>query len=298
VLLGVVVLGAGACGSLDTSAGPSNAARPGPRSSPECEHGTELARGTFASGAEVRITEVADAGSVCLVMEQWGSKQIPLPGETESPTAPEVRSGGSAGNGVGWYHLVALPDDFPDVTVLDETGTPLTSARTGDGRYMLIFDGTVGESVDHPSAPVAREFTAVRADGSQVAKLAVMSPPRASAPIEMRQVRDCLRREGIDVVEPPMHYAGSNESAPTLPVGPPPANALPLPPETTRVAWTHCRELFIAFAPRLGLPPDEMQKMIAKTDCMIEKGWVSVIDVGNPLDGAAADAAWAACPPP
>jgi hypothetical protein len=180
-----------------------------------------------------------------------------------------VRSGGSAGNGVGWYHLLALPDDFPDVTVLDETGTPLTSARTGDGRYMLIFDGTVGEAVGQSSTPVAREFTAVRADGSPVAKLAVMSLPRASAPTDMRQVRDCLRREGLNIVEPPMHYAGANEPPATLPPGPPPVDAHCR--ARGLLVAAHCRD-FIAFAPRVGLPVDEMQKMIAKSDCMIEKG--------------------------
>jgi hypothetical protein len=188
-------------------------------------------------------------------MEQWGSKQVPLPGETRGPPAPEVRSGGSAGNGAGWYHLLALPDDFPDVTVLDETGTPLTSARTGDGRYMLIFDGSVGESVGQSSMPVAREFIAVSADGSQVAKLAVMSLPRASAPVDIRQVRDCLRREGLNIVEPPMP-AGANE-----PLRPSSGSASgrrpPLPPEAARRGPTAAAQR----SPWVGLPAEEMQKM-------------------------------------
>jgi hypothetical protein len=302
-LLGVAVL-VGACGSPDASSGAgvttTNATVSplplGPPPSPECEEGTELARGKFASGAGVRITQTVDGGSLCLVMEQWGSKQVPLPGEERGPTAPQVRAGGSAGNGVGWFHLFALPDGFPDVTVLDEAGAPLTSARSSDGRYLLIFDGTVGESAGQSSTPVAREFTAVRADGSPVTKLAVMSLPRGSAPADIRQVRNCLRREGLNILEPPMHYAGNNEATATLPPGPPPADALPLPADTSRVAWARCRDLFVAFISRVGLPAAEAQKMLAKTDCMIDKGWVSVIDVGNPFDGVAADAAWAACP--
>jgi hypothetical protein len=100
----------------------------GPPRSPECEQGAELAKGTFASGAGIRITEPDGGGYLCLVMEQWGSKQIPL-APTESPSAAQPMSSGSAGNGVGMYHLFAVPDDFPDVTVLDETAAPLTSAQ-------------------------------------------------------------------------------------------------------------------------------------------------------------------------
>ena len=100
----------------------------------------------------------------------------------------------------------------------------------------------------------------------------------------------------MNILEPPMHMAGKPEPPATLPPGSPPSDALPLTPEKARVAWAHCRGLLRAWMPLTGLSPEQIDEAMVLTDCMAEKGWLSVVDVGNPFDAAAEQAAVAACP--
>ncbi len=275
---------------------PTTEPAPGP---PDCSQGTELARIVLQFEDEVRVVETLDHRYLCLV----GSDAEPTIDLTErSVTAPEEVSNGPLGDS-GWYHLFALPEGFPDVSIFDETGTPLNAVASSERSHLVILDHTVAGS---PPTIVERRWSAVGADGTQVAQLVAQSPPRGSAvppavaaplsPGDPRQTLLCLRNEGLNLADPSSFGPGGVITPGTVPPGSPPPDVQPFAPERARAAWANCRDLQIAALAGPGTTPEQKDQTMALLDCMAEQGWIQAfLGPGIDIDTEAHNTAMTAC---
>jgi hypothetical protein len=308
-VLPLVVLAAlGACDTSNGSSAPATTTAEVPRTvaaastkpasgPPDCSQGTELASVVLQFEDEVRVFETADHGYLCLV----GSDAEPLTiaFTDRSVAAPEEVGSGPLGNS-GWYHLFALPNDFPDVSVFDETGTPLNAVASSERSHLVVLDHTVRGS---PPTIVERRWSVVGADGAQVTQLVVQGPPRGSVPPAVAaplspgdplQILLCLRNEGLNLADPPSFGPDGVPIPATVPAGSPPRDLQPFAPERARAAWANCRDFQIAALAGPGRTSEQTEQIMSLLDCMAEQGWIQAF--GDPdADTEAHNTAMTAC---
>lgn len=141
--------------------------------SPDCEGAATLAAESDAGASGLRIAQTSDGQFLCVIEEET-TDAVRL--EAGTTTTPEFVTSITTTAGQ-WLYVFQVPIDLPtDARVLAENGQDVASARTSDGRHLVVVEATpqLGAAAE---GEVERTWTVVGSEEAILAELKGQGPP-------------------------------------------------------------------------------------------------------------------------